>query len=239
MRSACSHDMHILAVAGTRHGIGGTEKGGAWCARGFTHGYVVCMYSVHPHKVGTPNPLSDPPPPTASVSSALLGSLLLGTTVSLFLARLLQVAHTAARSECHSSVPYHDADFAAMLSRIPSTTNTLTATDEHEPMLVEPRSTSSVHPGSLLVVHPNGVVPLDGTVVWGSAAVEYATQGKRTRRIVCEKGTAVLAGSVVREAVLVVQVSCMAHDTRAAQSAGYVVVDGPFCVGVEGGLSVA
>lgn len=158
---------------------------------------------------------------TASISSALLGSLLLGTTVAFTIARLVQIAHIAQQQQQPPSpLPFDDADFAAMLSRIPTITHTLAATEEHEPLLVEPRSTSTVCVGSLVVVQPGGVVPLDGTVVWGSAPVEYAALDKRTRRVACAKGSKVLAGSVVRDTVLVVQV------TRAQRenTAGYVVV---------------
>lgn len=125
-----------------------------------------------------------------------------------------------------NTTPFGDADFRAMLSRIPSTAHTLTAAAEHEPMLVEPRCTSLVPVGSLVVVHPNSVVPLDGTVVWGSATVEYAVAKQRQRAVTCGKGCLVLAGSVARD-TLVVQVSCAVHETRAARAAGYVVVDGP------------
>lgn len=115
-----------------------------------------------------------------------------------------------------------------MLSRIPPTAHTLAAAEEHEPLLVQPRATSLVPVGSLVLVHPGNVVPLDGTVVWGSTVVEYAARTRRRcREVSCSKGNVVLAGSVVRDTPLVVQVSRGWHETRAARAAGYVVVDAP------------
>ena len=146
------------------------------------------------------------------------------TTVAFVAARMLQIA---AGNASHTP-PFGDADFSAMLSRIPPTAHTLAVAAEHEPLLVEPRSTSLVPVGSLVVVHPGAVVPLDGTVVWGNASVEYAARTRqRHREVPCSKGSVVLAGSVVRDTPLVVQVSCAVHETRAARAAGYVVVDGP------------
>lgn len=157
------------------------------------------------------------------------------TTVAFVMARMLQIAAGNA-----SHPPFGDADFPTMLSRIPPTAHMLSVAAEHEPMLVEPQSTSLVPVGSLVVVHPGSVVPLDGTVVWGSAVVEYAARFGR-REVSCSKGSAVLAGSVARD-TLVVQVSCAVHETRAARAAGYVVVDGPpieTLRGEVGGLMVA
>ncbi len=82
---------------------------------------------------------------------------------------------------------------------------------------VRSRSLSEITVGDVIVVEPGRVVPVDGTVWKGSAAVDESHLTGRTLPRVCDQGSPVFAGSHILEGTLYVITEKSAQETALAR----------------------